>query len=104
MHLGIDDEFRGDIAEKIRQNLVRRKTGLPSSFYHDRNIDADLLDKLRQTFDFADGELVASDRYLNMHNLLEFPDTLMPEQKWTPPAPIRPVSLHADSLFEQSKE
>lgn len=102
--LGIDDEFRGDIAEKIRQNLVRRKTGLPSSFYHDRNIDADLLDKLRQTFDFADGELVASDRYLNMHNLLEFPDTLMPEQKWTPPAPIRPVSLHADSLFDAIKK
>lgn len=97
--LGIDDDFNGDIVKKIRENLVKRKTGLPSSFYHDRNIAPDLLGKLRQIFGFADGELVASDRYLNMHNLLEFPTSLMPGQISDSQKPIHPIELQNNTLF-----
>ncbi len=69
--LGISDDFEGDIAEEIRDNLVNRKTGTPSGFYHDIEMPRDLLLNLKKTLGFAENEMVACGRYLNLHQLSE---------------------------------
>lgn len=100
--LGIDD-FDGDIVEQIRQNLTKRKTGNPSSFYYDHSIAKDLLRCLKQTFGFSEGEMVASGRYHNLHNLNQFPKHLIPAQVLQIPQPIRPKRLQTASLFDAIK-
>ncbi len=103
--LGIDDEFSGNLVEKIKKNLVRRNTGLPASFHHDREIDADLLQFLMETFDFSRSELVEAGRYLNLHDFFKFPNPYAPLLEWHTPAPIRPMDMEANgSVFAAIKE
>lgn len=103
--LGIDDEFSGNLVEKIKKNLVRRNTGLPASFHHDREIDADLLQFLMETFDFSRSELVEAGRYLNLHDFFKFPNPYAPNLEWHTPAPIRPYDMElSGSVFAAIKQ
>ncbi len=98
--LGIVDEFSGNLIEKIRKNLVKRKTGLPASFHHDRDIDPDLLQFLMATFEFGSTELVEAGRYQNMQDFFQFPNPYSPRLEWHSPAPIRPYDMElAGSVF-----
>lgn len=102
--LGIEDEFWGDLVEKIRRNLVKRKTGNPSVFQHDRNIPKDLLNFLKETFHFRKQELVEADLYQNLHDFFSFPNPYSPALEWHAPKPIRPFELEeAGSMFEAIK-
>ncbi len=102
--LGIEDEFWGDLVEKIRRNLVKRKTGNPSVFQHDRNIPKDLLNFLKETFHFRKQELVEADSYQNLHDFFSFPNPYSPALEWHAPKPIRPFELEeAGSMFEAIK-
>lgn len=103
--LGIDDEFTGNLVEKIKKNLIKRNTGLPSSFYHDREIDRELLNFLRETFDFGSGELVETGRYLNLHDFFRFPNPFKPNLEWHAPAQIKPFGIEsAGSMFGAIKK
>lgn len=98
--LGIDEIGNEDLVNVIRQNLARRSTGAPSSLYHDRSIDAGLLECLKTTFGFSDDEMVESGRYLNLHHLDEFPRNLIPGQNLRPLQPIHPKRLQNTTMFE----
>jgi len=98
--LGIEDEFSGNLVEKIKKNLVKRKTGLPASFHHDRDIDPDLLQFLMETFEFGSSELVEAGRYQNLHDFFQFPNPYSPRLEWHSPSPIRPYDMElAGSVF-----
>lgn len=84
--LGLDDDV--DIVEQIRENLVQRNIGAPAGLYHDRDIAPDLLECLRLTFSLGERELVASDRYMNLHDLMQLPARLLPNDTWTSPNPL----------------
>lgn len=71
--LGISDDFIGDLAEEIRDNLTLRKTGAPSAFYHDSETPPDLLKILKKTFCFSESEMVKCGRYLNLHDMSRLP-------------------------------
>ncbi|MCQ2226525.1 MAG: polyphosphate kinase 1 [Bacteroidales bacterium] len=101
--LGVD-LVEGDIVEVIKQNLSRRSTGEPSSFYHDRNIDAEMLKYLRKTFNFKESEIVASGRYLNLHHLTQFPKELIKSETLPPIQQIRPRSLQTLSMFDAIRQ
>lgn len=98
--LGIDGVGEANIVETIKQNLSRRSTGAPSSFYHDRTISPDLLYCLKKTFGFSDAEMVESGRYINLHHLNQFPKELIPDQSLPPLKQIHPHRLQTASLFE----
>nr|WP_321410706.1 polyphosphate kinase 1 [uncultured Carboxylicivirga sp.] len=102
--LGIEDEFGGDLIERIKENLAKRKIGKPAGFLHDRNIPLDLLHYLQDTFDINSNELVATGSYLNSHDFFTFPTHHTPHLVWNAPKAILPFELEeAGSMFEAIK-
>ncbi|KPL16323.1 MAG: hypothetical protein AMS26_04945 [Bacteroides sp. SM23_62] len=85
--LGIDDEFTGDLMEKISSSLVKRKTGTPSRFLYDNKIPEPFLDFLIQSLKISRADLVPGGKYHNFSDLFSFPNPLSPklEVKSLPP-------------------
>ena len=77
--LEIEDEYSGDLAEKISRSLVKRKTGAPSRFLYDASIPETFLKLLRRTFSLTRGELVPGGRYHNFSDLFSFPNPVSPK-------------------------
>ncbi|MCU4175136.1 polyphosphate kinase 1 [Carboxylicivirga sp. N1Y90] len=103
--LGIEDEFGGNIVERIKENLAKRKIGKPAGFLHDRNIPGDLLAYLQETFDINTNELVPTGSYLNSHDFFNFPTPENPDLVWQAPKPILPFELEqTGSMFEAIKK
>lgn len=100
--LGIDELGDECLVDMIKQNIARRSTGLPSSFYHDREIAPDLLKYLKSMFGFTASEMVESGRYLNLHHLTQFPKELIESETLPPLQQIKPKRLlKMTSMFEQ---
>lgn len=91
--LGISEDFDGDIAGEIRDNLVNRKTGAPAGFYHDISTPKDMLQCLKKNFGFAENEMVACGRYLNLSQLVDFPEGLIREKKYQERPKVVPKRL-----------
>lgn len=72
--LYLGDEFSGDLIEKLKQNLDKRKTGLPTRFLYDPNIPVVLLKRLKEFFDLSKYDLVPGARYHNFNDFFSFPD------------------------------
>ncbi len=70
----IDDEFSGDLLEKIRKGIARRKTGVPSRFLYDQNMPGELLKILRVTLDLSRDDLVPGGRFHNFNDLFTLPN------------------------------
>lgn len=102
--IGIDSEGNSDIVEIIKRNLVKRKTGIPASFYYDRSIAPDLLKYLLRKLNFHVSEKVVCDRYLNLSQLVKFPASLIPDEEAPRLIPIKPYKLQASSMFETIKK
>ncbi|MBE9510489.1 MAG: polyphosphate kinase 1 [Bacteroidetes bacterium] len=98
--LGIDDEFTGDLIEKISKSLVKRKTGVPSRFLFDNNIPGDFLTLLKGTFKLSKKDLVPGGKYHNFSDLFSFPNPLSPdlENEFLPPLYNRDLEQYSSML------
>ncbi|MEM7040078.1 MAG: phospholipase D-like domain-containing protein, partial [Bacteroidota bacterium] len=101
--LHIDDEFDGNLLEKIRKSLMKRDVGVPSRFLFDRAIPLFMLDQLRQVFLLEPEDLIRGGRYHNFHDFFGFPlpenapaALQYPEAK---PVPVPELDA-AESLFD----
>ncbi|OQY01746.1 MAG: polyphosphate kinase 1 [Bacteroidetes bacterium 4572_117] len=74
--LPIEDEFKGNLVEKIRKGLKKRKTGMPARFLYDKTIPNDFLDLLKIAFNLSKRDLVPSFRYQNINDLWDFPNPI----------------------------
>lgn len=72
--LYLGDEFRGDLIEKLKNNLSKRETGLPTRFLYDQNISITLLRRLKSLFQLSKYDLVPGARYHNFNDFFGFPD------------------------------
>ena len=72
--LYLGDEFSGDLIKKLKENLVNRKTGLPTRFLYDQNISITLLKRLKSIFDLSKYDLSPGGRYHNFSDFFGFPD------------------------------
>jgi len=77
--LGIDDEFTGDLREKISSSLVKRKTGATARFLYDEKIPASFLDILVQSLKIPRKDMVPGGKYHNLSDLFSFPNPLSPK-------------------------
>lgn len=99
--LNIEDEFRGNLLEKIRRSLSKRKTGDPARFLYDQTIPKDSLKFIRQAFNLSKEDLVPGGRYLNLHDLHNLPNPLSPDMEVIPWNPLpHPQLMNYDSIFE----
>lgn len=72
--LYIDDEFSGDLIEKIRKSLTNRNIGPASRLVYDRNMDSITLNFLKEMFDLETIDLFPEGRYHNNMDFFQFPD------------------------------
>ena len=72
--LYLGDEFSGDLIKKLKKNLDKRKTGLPTRFLYDQNISVTLLKRLKKLFELSKYDLVPGARYHNFNDFFGFPD------------------------------
>ncbi len=99
--LQIDDEYEGNLVEKIRKNLSKRNVGEPSRFLYDIQMPADMLNVVIKTFGIEREDCVEGGRYHNLHDLLKFPNPNKPALATLPLPTLRHSGLdQGESMFE----
>ena len=104
--LYIDDEFSGDLIQKLKESLIKRQVGPASRFVYDREIPSELLGFLRETLDLEQYDFLQEGRYHNNFDFFQFPDFGMTHLKNAPlpSQPYHPLERTEDywqSLREQ---
>ncbi|MCB9288778.1 MAG: polyphosphate kinase 1 [Lewinellaceae bacterium] len=72
--LYIDDEYSGDLLDKLKKSLDKRNIGLPTRFLYDATMPEDLLKRLRGLFDLSKDDLIPGARYHNFNDFFGFPN------------------------------
>lgn len=103
--LYIDDEFSGDLIQKIKNSLTKRHVGPASRFVYDREIPEELLDFLKEAFDLGKYDTLREGRYHNNFDFFRFPDFGMHQLKnpSMPPLPYHPLE-DAKDFFAAIRE
>lgn len=98
----IDDEYAGDLVEKIKQGLEERHVGLPTRFLYDSAMPGRVLEKLKTHFKLSKNDLIPGARYHNFNDFLAFPNLTARKELHDEPLPPLPYPLLEDapSLLE----
>jgi polyphosphate kinase len=96
--LDLEDEFKGDIAQKIEEEIQQRDLGLATRFLYDAAMPKPLLDKIISAFNLKGATLVEGGRYHNLKDLNDFPlaGAAMRFDKW----PAVPFVPERDNIFD----
>ncbi|MEZ5044343.1 MAG: polyphosphate kinase 1 [Saprospiraceae bacterium] len=102
----IDDEYSGDLLEKIKQGLTERNIGLPTRFLYDSAMPEGVKQKMKRLFRLTKNDLIPGARYHNFNDFFGFPDpTNNPELHYPPMPPVPHPDLEgANSLLDALKE
>ena len=76
--LEIEDEFDGNLVEKIQKHLHKRQVGPPSRFLFDQNMPEALQDFLQQQFELSPDEMIVGGPYHNLNDFMKLPNPLAP--------------------------
>lgn len=99
--LYIEDEFSGDLIQKIKESVSKRVVGTASRLVYDRKMPEDLLHFLMETFELEKQDLLPEGRYHNNFDFFQFPDFGLSHLKNTPLPPLPyPALESAPDLFE----
>jgi polyphosphate kinase len=71
--LDLEDEYKGDIAEKIEKKLAKRDAGLATRFLHQPGMPPETLRSLIDVLGLHHASIVAGGRYHNLRDLSNFP-------------------------------
>lgn len=71
--MSIQDEYRGNLVRKIKDQLAKRKTAPPVRFLYDRGIPPDLLARFVNLLRLHDDDLMAGGRYHSLSDLMKLP-------------------------------
>ena len=95
--LYIDDEFEGDLVEKVKKALSKRKTGVPSRFLFDADMPKKLLALIKEMFSLDEEDLVPGGRYHNFSDFFSFPNPKsLPTLTYQPMPPLQSQELDGD--------
>ncbi len=72
--LYIASDFSGSLKDAIKKSLRKRQTGTPARFVYDRDMPANLLSFLTNSFDLNKYDKIKEGRYQNYSDLLKFPN------------------------------
>jgi len=100
--LYIDDEFEGDLLEKLKNSLEERNVGLPTRFLYDARMPEDFLKEMKSLFHLKKDDLIPGARYHNFNDFFSFPDPLRRDNLHDEPLPPlpHPELEEADSLMQ----
>lgn len=96
--LYIDDEYSGDLVQKIKNSLQKRQVGPASRFVYDREMPAEMLEYLQSTFNLGKNDITPEGRYHNNFDFFKFPDFGLNhlKNKALPPLHHRPLHQSND--------
>ncbi len=94
--LYIDDEFQGNLLDKIKKSLAKRSSGAPSRFLYDRAIPPSFLNFLKESLLLADEDLYPGGRYHNFSDFFTFPNPGIKELYYTEMKPLKSIELEKD--------
>jgi polyphosphate kinase len=77
--LYIDDEFTGNLLQKIKKGIKKRDTGVPSRFLYDQRMPKRFLNFLKESLELENEDLVAGAKYHNFNDFFSFPNPLSPK-------------------------
>ncbi len=97
--LYIDDEFSGDLVDKIKTSLSKRHVGPASRFVYDRQMPRELLAYLRDTFDLGRYDLLREGRYHNNADFFGFPSFGRTDLLYPPRPAIKHLALEGAEDF-----
>ncbi|HEX9512154.1 MAG TPA: polyphosphate kinase 1 [Puia sp.] len=82
--LDLEDEYDGDLAEKIEKKLAKRDAGLATRFLYQPGIPLSILESLISSLGLSKASIVAGGRYHNLRDLAVFPvkDDRLSYPKW----------------------
>ena len=98
--LYIDDEFSGNLIQKLKESLRKRNVGPASRFVYDRTMPKNVLDFLSDTFDLENVDLLPEGRYHNNFDFFKFLDFGLSQLKYKPLPALPYVALEqAEDFF-----
>ncbi len=92
--LYIDDEYSGDLVQKIKSSIQKRQVGPASRFVYDREMPSHLLEYLKDTFDLGKNDMLPEGRYHNNFDFFRFPDFGLTHLKNKSLPPLHHPTLH----------
>jgi polyphosphate kinase len=100
--LDLEDEFKGDIAEKIEQQISVRDFGLATRLLYDAGMPRTMLEQIITSFQLGNATLVEGGRYHNLRDLADFPvkQETLSYKKW----PSLACHMVHDNIFESVKQ
>lgn len=103
--MNLEDEFLGDIAEKIEKQLEKREIGHSTRFLYEYNMPGEVQDFVRKYFGLRDDEMVEGGRYHNLKDLGSLPNPFKGKLKYADwPAVPHPGFTNHRSVFETIRE
>lgn len=97
--LYIDDEFAGDLVQKIRESLSKRHVGPASRFVYDREMPVELLESLKDVFALEKYDTLEEGRYHNNFDFFKFPDFGLTQLKDAVLPPLPYAELEESKRF-----
>jgi polyphosphate kinase len=100
--LDLKDEFKGDIAEKIEEQILVRDLGLATRLLYDAAMPRMVLEQIIASFQLGNATLVEGGRYHNLRDLADFPvkQEVLSYTKW----PSITYQTTGDNIFESVKQ
>ena len=102
--LYIEDEYSGNLLQKIENSLSNRNTGQITRALIDSNIPDEMLLELKKILDINDTDIVFGGVYHNFKDFFGFPNPTNEQLSYVSIQPKRQIELaNADSLFDLIK-
>lgn len=99
--LYIEDEFSGNLVDKIKKSLNRRNIGPASRLVYDRTMPKPMLDFLMNVFELTTYDLLPEGRYHNNSDFFKFPNYGLSHLKDIPLPPLSiPELEHAENILD----
>lgn len=97
--LYIDDEFSGNLIQKVKESLQKRNIGPASRFVYDRTMPKPFLKFLTEALHLESVDLLPEGRYHNNFDFFKFPDFTLSQLKYKPLPPIPYLPLENTEDF-----
>jgi len=99
--LYIDDEFSGNLLQKIQKGLSKRTTGVPSRFLYDKQMPESFLKFLREALNLKNDDLIEGGKYHNFNDFFSFPNFNLNKLDYEPMPPVTCKDLSpGSSIFD----
>ncbi len=103
--LYIDDEFSGNLINKIKTSLQKRNVGPATRFVYDRSMPRKLLKFLMEDFSLKDEDLLPEGKYHNNFDFFNFPHFGMHHLRNNPLPPLKKKIFETGrSIFQLIRE